>query len=155
MGTAFEEAVMAPPVPGVQKPPHRVRKRFQDRRVVASMKEKVKKPAGLKTRHVGKFGKGWQSPKVCWALVPRRIKLEGKRMDELTKCGKFETKNQLQAGMRHSQKYQSNRVKNCAKNNDKYEQRRTQSTAEGRHWSFPSCSSFRCTNCLTKQIFAK
>jgi hypothetical protein len=27
------------------------------------------------TRHVGKFGKGWQSPKVCWALVPRRIKI--------------------------------------------------------------------------------
>jgi hypothetical protein len=40
------------------------------------MKEKVKKPVGLKTRHVGEFGKGWQSPKVCWALVPRRIKLE-------------------------------------------------------------------------------
>jgi hypothetical protein len=43
--------------------------------VVVPKKEKVKKPSGLKTRHVGEFGKGWQSPKVCWALVPRRIKI--------------------------------------------------------------------------------
>jgi hypothetical protein len=39
------------------------------------MKEKVKKPAGLKTRHNGEFGKGWQSSKVCWALIPRRKKI--------------------------------------------------------------------------------
>jgi hypothetical protein len=41
------------------------------------------------------------------------------------KCGKFRTKNQLQAGMRHTQKYQSNRVKTKQENNDKYEQRVT------------------------------
>jgi transposase InsO family protein len=31
----------------------------------------------------------------------------------------------------------------------------TQITAEGRHWSFPGCGSFWCTNCLAKYIFAK
>jgi hypothetical protein len=75
MGTAFVEAVKAPPVPGMQKLSRRVRKQFRDRRVAAPMKEKVKKPAGLKTRHNGEFGKGWQSPKVFWALVLRRIKI--------------------------------------------------------------------------------
>jgi hypothetical protein len=74
-GTAFVEVVKAPSVPGMQKAPCQVQKRFRDRRVVAPMKEKVKKPAGLKTRHNGEFGKGWQSPKVYWALVPRRIKI--------------------------------------------------------------------------------
>jgi hypothetical protein len=49
-GTASVEAVKAPPVPGVQKPPHRIGKRFQDRCVAAPEKRKVKKPAGLKTR---------------------------------------------------------------------------------------------------------
>jgi hypothetical protein len=63
-------------------------------------------------------------------------------MDELMKCAMFGTKNQLQAGMQHTQKYHSNRVKTIGlktaeENNDKYEQRRTQSTAERRHWSFP------------------
>ncbi len=53
MGTVFVEAVKAPLVPGVQKPPHRVGKRFQHRPVAVPMKEKAKKPAGLKTRHVG------------------------------------------------------------------------------------------------------
>jgi hypothetical protein len=53
MGTVFVEAVKAPLVPGVQKPPHRVGKRFQHHPVAVPMKEKVKKPAGLKTRHVG------------------------------------------------------------------------------------------------------
>jgi hypothetical protein len=75
-GTAFVEAVKAPSILGVQKPPFQVQKRFQDCHVAVPKKEKVKKPVGLKTRHVGKFGKGWQSPKVCWALVPRRIKIE-------------------------------------------------------------------------------
>jgi hypothetical protein len=69
------EAVKAPPVPGVQKPPHQVQKRFQDHRVAAPIKENVKKPVGLKMRHVDEFRKGWQSTKVCWALVPRRIKI--------------------------------------------------------------------------------
>jgi hypothetical protein len=50
MGTAFVEAMKAPPVQGVQKHPHCVRKRFRDRCVAAPMKEKAKKPAGLKTR---------------------------------------------------------------------------------------------------------
>jgi hypothetical protein len=31
-------------------------------------------------------------------------------MDELTKCGKFGTKNQLQARIRHTQKYQRKRI---------------------------------------------
>jgi hypothetical protein len=48
-GTASVAPVMAPPVPGVQKPPRRVRKRFWDRLVVALV-EKVKKLAGVKTR---------------------------------------------------------------------------------------------------------
>ncbi len=49
-GTMFVEAVKVPPVLGVQKPPCRVRKRFQDCHVAAPMKEKAKKLAGLKTR---------------------------------------------------------------------------------------------------------
>ncbi len=39
--TASVEAVKAPPVPGVQKPPRRVGKRFRDHRVAALMKMKV------------------------------------------------------------------------------------------------------------------
>jgi hypothetical protein len=49
-GTASVEAVKALPVPGVQKPPCRVGKRFRDCFVVAPEKKKVKKPAGLKMR---------------------------------------------------------------------------------------------------------
>ncbi len=49
-GIMSVEAVKAPPVPGVQKPPCRVGKWFQDRFVVAPEKKKVKKPPGLKTR---------------------------------------------------------------------------------------------------------
>jgi hypothetical protein len=52
------EAVVAPPILGVQKPPRRVQKRFQDHRVAMPKKEKVKKPSGLKTSHVGEFRKG-------------------------------------------------------------------------------------------------
>ncbi len=48
-GTASVAPVMAPPVPGVQKPPHRVGKRFRDRLMVVP-EEKVKKPEGRKTR---------------------------------------------------------------------------------------------------------
>jgi hypothetical protein len=44
-GTASVAPVMAPPVPGVQKPPRRVGKRFQDH-LVAAPEEKVKKPVG-------------------------------------------------------------------------------------------------------------
>jgi hypothetical protein len=49
-GTVFVEAVKVPLVPGLRKPPRRVEKQFQDHRVAVSMKEKAKKPAGLKTR---------------------------------------------------------------------------------------------------------
>ncbi len=49
-GTTSVEAVKVPPVLGVQKPPRWVGKRFQDRRVVAPEKRRVKKAAGLKTR---------------------------------------------------------------------------------------------------------
>ncbi len=49
-GTVSVEAVKVPLVPGVQKPPCRVGKRFRDRLVVAPKKKKVKKSAGLKTR---------------------------------------------------------------------------------------------------------
>jgi hypothetical protein len=48
-GTASVAPVMARPVPGMQKPPRQVGIRFQDR-LVAAPEEKVKKPAGLKTR---------------------------------------------------------------------------------------------------------
>jgi hypothetical protein len=50
MGTASVEAVKAPPVPSMQKPPCRVGKWFRDHHVAAPMREKVKKPVGLKTR---------------------------------------------------------------------------------------------------------
>ncbi len=50
IGTASVEAVKAPPVKGVQKPPRQVRKRFRDRRLVVLQKKKVKIPVGLKTR---------------------------------------------------------------------------------------------------------
>ncbi len=49
-GTASVEAVKALPVPGMQKPPRWVRKRFRDRRMAAPEKKKVNKPAGLETR---------------------------------------------------------------------------------------------------------
>jgi hypothetical protein len=49
MGTTSVEAVKAPPVPGVQKPPRRVGKRFQDC-FLAVPEKKVKKLVGLKTR---------------------------------------------------------------------------------------------------------
>jgi hypothetical protein len=45
-GTASVAPAIAPLVPGVQKPPCRVGKRFRDRLVVAP-EEKMKKPAGL------------------------------------------------------------------------------------------------------------
>ncbi len=49
-GTASVAPVMAPPVPGVQKPPPRVGKWFRDHLVAAPEKEKVKRPAGLRKR---------------------------------------------------------------------------------------------------------
>jgi hypothetical protein len=48
-GTASVAPVMVLPVPGVQKPPRRVGKRFLDR-LVAAPEKKVKKPAGLRMR---------------------------------------------------------------------------------------------------------
>jgi hypothetical protein len=49
-GTTSVEAVEAPPVPGVQKPPRQVGKRFPDRLMAAPEKKKVKRLAGLRTR---------------------------------------------------------------------------------------------------------
>jgi hypothetical protein len=49
-GMAAVETGMAPLVQGVQKTSPRLEKRFLDCRLVAPGKEKVKKPAGLKTR---------------------------------------------------------------------------------------------------------
>ncbi len=49
-GTASVAPVKAPPVLGVQKPPHRVGKRFRDRLEAAPKKKKAKIPAGLRTR---------------------------------------------------------------------------------------------------------
>jgi hypothetical protein len=46
-GAVSVEAVKAPPVPGMQKPPRRVGKRDRDRFVVAP-ERKAKQPAGLK-----------------------------------------------------------------------------------------------------------
>jgi hypothetical protein len=82
MGTLSVEAVNAPPVPGMQKPPRRVGKRFRDCFVAALEKAKVKKPAGLKTRPAWL----WQdclggSPAVCrgdagcqaWHPLPCRL----------------------------------------------------------------------------------
>jgi hypothetical protein len=63
-GTASVEAVKAPLVPGVQKPPSRVGKQFQDRLVAAPAKKKVKKPVGLKTRPLG-------CGKTTWARTRR------------------------------------------------------------------------------------
>ncbi len=65
-GTAFVEAVKAPPVPGLQKPPRQVGKRFRDRHVAAPKKKKVKRPASLRMRPAWL----WQdrlgaSPAVC------------------------------------------------------------------------------------------
>ncbi len=51
-GTASVEAVKAPPVPGMQKPPARVGKRFQDHFVEAPRK-KAKKPAVCKRDPLG------------------------------------------------------------------------------------------------------
>jgi hypothetical protein len=48
-GTASVAPVMGPPVPGMQKPPRRVGKRFRDH-LMAAPEGKVKKPVGLKTR---------------------------------------------------------------------------------------------------------
>jgi hypothetical protein len=59
-GTASVEAVKAPSVPGVQKPHRWVGKRFQDRRVAARQKKKVKIPAGLITRLA------WLRQKTAW-----------------------------------------------------------------------------------------
>jgi hypothetical protein len=49
IGTATVEAVKALPVPGMQKPPRWVGKRFRDC-FVAALEKKGKKPAGLQMR---------------------------------------------------------------------------------------------------------
>jgi hypothetical protein len=50
MGIVSVEALKAPPVPGVQKLPRQVGKRFRDCHVAAPEKRKVKRPADLRTR---------------------------------------------------------------------------------------------------------
>ncbi len=56
-GTASVAPVMTPPVPGVQKPSHRVQKRFRES-LVAAPEGKVKKPAGLKMSEIRLFAAG-------------------------------------------------------------------------------------------------
>ncbi len=64
-GTASVAPVMASPVPGMQKPPRQVGKRFWDR-LVAVPEEKVKKPVGLKTRSAWlRQGRLVANPAVC------------------------------------------------------------------------------------------
>ncbi len=57
-GTASVAPVMAPPVPGVQKPPRRVGKWFRDHLLVAP-EEKVKKPASFKRDSLGCSRTAW------------------------------------------------------------------------------------------------
>ncbi len=105
------------------------------------MKEKEKKPAGLKTRHNGEFGKGWQSSKVCWALIPRRKKIgsncKAKEWMNWQRVACLEQKINCRLGCDTHKNIRAIGLKTAQENNDKYEQRQTQSTAEGRHWSFP------------------
>jgi hypothetical protein len=74
-GTTSVAPVMVSPVPGVQKPPRRVGKRFQDRLVEAPEKKKVKRPLGLRTRPAWlqqeRLG---ASLAVCQAWHPRPCK---------------------------------------------------------------------------------
>ncbi len=80
-GTASVEAVKASPVPGVQKPPRRVGKRFRDRQVAAPEKKKVNRPAGLRTRpawlrqdHLGASPVVCRGDTGCQAWRPRPCK---------------------------------------------------------------------------------
>jgi hypothetical protein len=80
MGTASVAPVMAPPVPGVQKPPRWVGKQFWDR-LVAAPEKKVKKSAGLKTRpawlrqdHLGMDPSVCRGDVGCQAWRPRPCK---------------------------------------------------------------------------------
>ncbi len=64
-GTASVAPVMAPPVPGIQKPPRQEGKRFKDR-LVAAPEKKVKKPAGLKMRPAWlRQGRLGANPVIC------------------------------------------------------------------------------------------
>jgi hypothetical protein len=63
--TASVKPVMAPPVPGMQKPPRREGKQFQDC-LEAAPERKVKIPAGLKTRPAWlRQGRLGAKPAVC------------------------------------------------------------------------------------------
>jgi hypothetical protein len=75
-GTASGDPVMAPPVPGMQKPPRRVGKQFRDRLKVAP-EGKVKIPAGLKTKpawlwhdRLGANPAVWRSDAGCQDRCP-------------------------------------------------------------------------------------
>jgi hypothetical protein len=94
-------------------------------------------PAGLKTRHVGEFGKGWQRPKVCWALVPKLEATVRQKNGRIDKVWQVKQKINCRLGCDTHKNIRTIGLKTAQENNDKYEQHQTQSTAEGRHWSFP------------------
>jgi hypothetical protein len=58
-GTTSVEDVKALPVPGVQKPPRQVGKRFWDCHMAVPRKEKAKKPLSLNTRPLGWGKTAW------------------------------------------------------------------------------------------------
>ncbi len=74
--TASLEAVKVPPVPGVQKPPHWVGKRFRVCLMAAPGKKKVKKPGGLKTRPIGCGRTAWAQTRqsaAAWRAARRGV----------------------------------------------------------------------------------
>jgi hypothetical protein len=72
-GTASVAPVVAPQVPGVQKPPLRVGKQFWDCLVVTPEKKKVKRPGGLRTRPAwSQQDRLGASPAVCHGDVGSR-----------------------------------------------------------------------------------
>jgi hypothetical protein len=89
-GTASVKAVKALPVPGVQKPPRQVGKRFRDCRVAAPEKKKVKRPAGLRKRpawlrqdHLGASPAVCRGDAGCQAWCPQPCKLKAADSDHL------------------------------------------------------------------------
>ncbi len=76
-------------------------------------------------RHVCKFGKGWQSPKVWWALVPRKIKIGSHcRANERTnwrRCGKFGSEKKINCRLKCDthKKVRANRFETAQENKEK------------------------------------
>ncbi len=75
-GTASVAPVMALPVPGMQKPPRRIGKRFWDRLVVAP-EGKVKKPEGLKQDPLGCGRTTWV--RTRWSAAATQTARRGSR----------------------------------------------------------------------------